>query len=319
MSDIARFYEIRPSLLQKIYREKLSNFSNWDQKAHAEEYLLYAHNIGPFLSIDEVSLSKGELYTYVTNKEAHGKKGTLVASIRGTLSKDIVDVLLKIPIELRNTVKEVTLDMANNMSLSIEQAFPNANKTIDRFHVIKLAMEALQHKRIKERWKAMDEENKSIAKAKKEKVKYVAETFDNGDTPKQLLSRSRYIIAKKPGQWTRTQKERADILFKNYTQIKIAFKHVLHLRAIYLIRDRDIAKRNFLHWIERTQKLGIDEFNTVANTIANKLESILNFFNHRNTNANAESFNAKIKLFRANLRGVTNTAFFLYRLEKLYA
>jgi len=319
MSDIARFYEIRPSLLQKVYREKLSNFSNWQQHAHAEEYLLYPHNIGPFLSIDEVSLSKGELYTYVTNKGAQGKKGTLVASIRGTLSKDIVAVLSKIPLEIRNTVKEVTLDMANNMSLSIEQAFPNAKKTTDRFHVIKLAMEALQHKRVKERWKAMDEENKNIAQAKRKKVKYVQETFRNGDTPKQLLSRSRYIIAKKHGEWTSNQKERADILFDKYPQLKMAYKHVLHLRAIYLIRDRDIAQRNFLIWIERTQKLGIEEFNTVANTISNKLESILNFFDYRNTNANAESFNAKIKLFRANLRGVTNTAFFLYRLEKLYA
>ncbi len=45
----------------------------------------------------------------------------------------------------------------------------------------------------------------------------------------------------------------------------------------------------------------------------------VNFFNNRNTNANAESFNAKIKLFRANLRGVTDTEFFLSRLHKLFA
>ncbi|NQY12092.1 MAG: transposase, partial [Flavobacteriales bacterium] len=44
-----------------------------------------------------------------------------------------------------------------------------------------------------------------------------------------------------------------------------------------------------------------------------------NFFNNRNTNANAESFNAKIKLFRANLRGVSDIKFFLFRLHKLFA
>ncbi|MCF6353476.1 MAG: transposase, partial [Cyclobacteriaceae bacterium] len=32
-----------------------------------------------------------------------------------------------------------------------------------------------------------------------------------------------------------------------------------------------------------------------------------------------ESFNAKIKLFRANLRGVRDTTFFLFRLYKLFA
>ena len=37
------------------------------------------------------------------------------------------------------------------------------------------------------------------------------------------------------------------------------------------------------------------------------------------TNAFAESFNAKIKAFRASLRGVTDIRFFLFRLTKLYA
>jgi transposase len=93
----------------------------------------------------------------------------------------------------------------------------------------------------------------------------------------------------------------------------------MHLRSIYEIKQRNEAKKRFEEWNERTQELEIQEFNTVSNTINNKLETILNFFNHRNTNANAESFNAKIKLFRANLRGVTDTKFFLFRLEKLYA
>jgi len=49
------------------------------------------------------------------------------------------------------------------------------------------------------------------------------------------------------------------------------------------------------------------------------LEKILNFFTNNSTNANAESFNFKIKEFRANLRGVTDVKFFLFRLEKLFA
>ena len=48
-------------------------------------------------------------------------------------------------------------------------------------------------------------------------------------------------------------------------------------------------------------------------------DEILNFYNHRSSNAMAESFNAKIKLFRANLRGVADKRFFLFRIAKLYA
>uniref|UniRef100_UPI00356B6F56 transposase n=1 Tax=Prevotella denticola TaxID=28129 RepID=UPI00356B6F56 len=48
-------------------------------------------------------------------------------------------------------------------------------------------------------------------------------------------------------------------------------------------------------------------------------QTILNFFVNRATNANAESFNAKVKAFRAQFRGVTDIPFFLYRLMKLCA
>ncbi|WP_420836617.1 transposase [Arcticibacter tournemirensis] len=45
----------------------------------------------------------------------------------------------------------------------------------------------------------------------------------------------------------------------------------------------------------------------------------MNFFDNRSTNAAAESFNAKIKAFRATSRGVRDTAFFLFHLANIYA
>lgn len=55
----------------------------------------------------------------------------------------------------------------------------------------------------------------------------------------------------------------------------------------------------------------IKHFNTVVNSLENHLINILNFFNNRNTNANAVSFKSKIKKFRANLRRVNDIDFFL--------
>ena len=37
------------------------------------------------------------------------------------------------------------------------------------------------------------------------------------------------------------------------------------------------------------------------------------------TNASAESFNAKLKAFRATLRGVSDIKYFLFRVAKIYA
>ena len=90
----------------------------------------------------------------------------------------------------------------------------------DRFHVVKLALEALQHLRVKYRWKELDIENNAIEKAKKEVKKYRPFELENGDTPKQLLARCRYILAKKPCDWTTSQQRRAKLLFSRYPELK---------------------------------------------------------------------------------------------------
>ncbi|MEL6536162.1 MAG: DDE transposase, partial [Bacteroidota bacterium] len=73
----------------------------WDQLKHAEDWILFEHNIGPHLSIDETALSQGELYTVLTNKAAKGKKGSLVAMIKGTDADKVVQVLSRIPLNQR--------------------------------------------------------------------------------------------------------------------------------------------------------------------------------------------------------------------------
>uniref|UniRef100_UPI000AAFDB2B transposase n=1 Tax=Crocinitomix algicola TaxID=1740263 RepID=UPI000AAFDB2B len=77
--------------------------------------MIYPHNITHQLSIDETSLSNGELYTVVTSKKAKGKKGTLVAMIKGTRASDVIEILKSIPKQKRNKVQEITLDMAAPM------------------------------------------------------------------------------------------------------------------------------------------------------------------------------------------------------------
>lgn len=346
IANISRYYCVNSKTLNHHYKSKVSGFKEWEQKDHADEYLIFPENIGPFLSIDEVALSKGELYTFVTNKEGFGKRGTVVAVISGTKADDIKNVLEKIDLIYRSQVIEITLDMAKNMESGVKQVFPNATLVIDRFHVVKLSLDALQHIRIKLRWEEMDIENQKIAnikKAKKEREnslkdkpsiekldeinkkyqKTLAEnqmiTFENGDTPKQLLARSRYILAKKEDQWTMNQAERATILFREYPELKTAYHEVLAFRNIYEDKLKDRAKIKMENWINKVQKNEMKDFYSVANTVQNNIENILNFFNHRNTNANAESFNSKIKLFRANQRGVKDTKFFLFRLSKLFA
>lgn len=122
--------------------------------------------MGEYLSIDETSLSHGELYNILTNKKGKGKKGSIVAVIQGTKADNIISIFSKIPLKQRNKVKEITLDMAENMQLIAKRSSPNATLLTNRFHVQKLVMEALQEIRIKHSWEAIDQESEAIEKAK---------------------------------------------------------------------------------------------------------------------------------------------------------
>jgi transposase len=93
----------------------------------------------------------------------------------------------------------------------------------------------------------------------------------------------------------------------------------MEFRNIYEQISKSIAQQMFIRWIKKIHTQEMKDFYTVANTVNNNIENILNFFDNRNTNANAELFNSKIKLFRANQRGVVDVKFFLFRLQKLFA
>ena len=184
-------------LLESQYKNHLSHFRNWEQRAHAEEWMLFEKNIGPYVGLDETALSSGELYTILINKEAKGRKGTIIAMIKGTSVEKVSQVILKLSRRRRFQVREITWDMAPNMARIARLCFPAAKLVIDRFHVQKLAFEAVQEMRIKARWEALDKEMVEITYAKASGQPFVTETFENGDSRKQLLARSRYLLFKK--------------------------------------------------------------------------------------------------------------------------
>jgi transposase len=319
-NSLEKFFHINGDLLGQQYKEHLSDYNTWEQKGHAHEWILFPENMGARLSIDETSLSNGELYTILTNKDAKGRKGAIVAMVEGTTSEKVIGVLNKLPKKSRDRVCEITLDMASSMNLIAKRCFINAEQVIDRFHVQKLAFDALQEIRIAHRWEAINEETNDIENAKADKVEYVPEVLKNGDTKKQLLFRSRYLLFKSPDKWSESQKKRARILFKLYPDIKEAFSLVHSLRCIYNQKHpKNVAIAKLALWFNRVTDSGFKSFNSISATIYSHYDKILNYFNNRSTNASAESFNAKIKSFRASQRGVRDINFFLFRLTKIYA
>lgn len=306
--------------LEEQYRMHLSDFHSWDQLKHASDWILFENNLGQHLSIDETSLSHGELYTVLTNKAGKGKKGALVAMIRGTGYETVKEVLMKIPDSKRLSVKEITLDMAANMEKIAKVCFPKAARVTDRFHVQQLAGDAVQEMRIAIRWKMIEQENKEMELAKEVGKPFKAHVLENGDTPKQLLARSRYLLFKGRSKWTPSQHHRAEILFHRHPELEKAYDLSGELSQIYSqTKEKGIGFTKLAQWYNRVEQAGFESFNTVSRTIQNHYLTILNYFDNRSTNASAEAFNAKIKAFRRQLRGVNNIPYFLFRLSNIYA
>lgn len=92
----------------------------------------------------------------------------------------------------------------------------------------------------------------------------------------------------------------------------------MSLTNIYNARStKNAARLNLAKWFDKVDKLAGNAFQIVVDTFINHYDTILNFFVNRQTNAGAESFNAKVKAFRRQFRGVSDIPFFLFRLSML--
>lgn len=294
--------------------------------------MLFPDNFGKDMSLDETCLSNGEVYTILTNKAAHGGKGALAAMVRGVASDTVSDILKKVPRGIRRRVKSVTTDLSSAMMLTVRTVFPKAMLINDRFHVQQLVTDAIDQMRIGFRWQVLAEENKAIKehRAKRKAVHTRAEKeligewqpvrMENGETKPQIMARSRHIILMHKTKWNTQQQERAAILFCMFPKLEEAYNIYLELVDIFNKKSKPAeARLNLARWYNKVEAFGDDGFSKVVETFENHNATIVNYFQDRLTNASAESFNAKIKAFRTQFRGVGDIKFFMYRLATLYS
>lgn len=348
--SLGLYFKVDGNNLERAYKEHLSGFCNWEQADHAEDWVLLPENIGKRLGIDETMLHK-DLMTFLTNKDGHGKRHTLIAAVRGTKASDVVKVLMQIPQEQREQVEEVTMDFSDSMYAIVTEAFPNATIVIDCFHIIKRCIEAVEELRLKAKRDAQKALNKEKAKFKKKLERLVKNRKDyrkkhpkkykgkkrgrkpqrlnkrfrptmlsNGETVIELLTRSKYLLSVSGDKWTDRQKERAKILFEMFPKIKEAYSLICSLRSIFKNKalGRTEAKDKLHEWYQNVSKCTLREVKAARDAIKCKEDEVLNYFINRSTNAHAESLNSKLKGFRAQLRGVQDLPFFMYRTTKIF-
>lgn len=352
--SLSQTYMINANTFERAYKDTLSGFSTWEQKDHAELWILVPENIGPHIGIDETSFCH-ELYTIVHNKDGHGKKGSIIAIVKGVLPQEVASVLQQIPAELRQKVLTVTMDLSDCMRSIVRMAFPEATVVRDCFHVIKRAGEGIEELRLRFKRDAVKDVNRQKAEFKKylerlakqrrqyrerrkkqgkkpckgkrrgPKPKRLSTRFEparlqNGETLVEALTRCRTQLTKSREKWTDKEETRAKILFEKYPKLKEAYDLVNDLRVIFKNKKltKETAETQFDEWYKKVAKSTLREIKSVKDTIKHYEDEILNYFNNWETNASAESLNSKIKFFRSSLRGVRDIPYFFYRLVMVF-
>lgn len=348
--QIGYTYMINSATFAKRYKDTLSDFKTWKQKNHASEWILLPQNTGKEHGIDETSL-QGELYTIVHNKDAHGRKGAIVAIVKGTNPADVLRVLMQLPEDKRKMVESITMDLSDCMRAIAREAFPEATVIRDCFHVVKRGGEGCEETRLRLKREAVKELNrqktefrkyleglaaqrKAYRKRMKERhgkkwrksrrgrkpmrlnTRFEPPKLANAETLVEALTRCRKQLSMSREKWSVTQEKRAKILFELYQKLEQAYNLTNSLRAIFRNKKltKETAKEKLEEWYEKVAACTLREIKSVRDTIKFYEDEILNYFNGRKTNASAESLNSKIKCFRSQVKGVRDIPFFMYRL-----
>lgn len=152
IKHIAQMYCVNGKYFADLYRNRISGYADRCEQALCCSFYFNAATIGPCMSLDETCLSNGEVWTFLTNKDGHGGKGTLAEAIPGTKSDGIISILTTVMGKsVRRKVLEVTCDLFSVDDadcIGTSEVFYNANVVNDRFHVQQVYNEAVYEIRI---------------------------------------------------------------------------------------------------------------------------------------------------------------------------
>ena len=181
-------------------------------------------------------------------------------------------------------VRVVTCDLSPAFAKGVSEHLPNAERVADRFHVIQLATRQLDRVRSAE------------ARESREK--------------RALLAKTKYIWLRNEASLTEGQAERKRTLSKEHLRTARACAMKEALQAVYDCGARDDAGSELdalCSWIMHSN---VPQMKTVARTIREHRAEILNYFDHRLTNAVLEGMNSVIQSAKRQARGFSNLEYF---------
>lgn len=259
------------SLLRCDEKSLVKIMRHWVNKAVDELDLSDLLN----LAIDETSFKRGHDYVTliidamkrrVVDVEK-GRDGETIAKFTEKLSAKGGDAA---------SIESVTSDMSKSFLPAIAKAFPNAENIIDKFHVKKVLIDALDEVRKAEQKTATD---------------------------KTSLFRGRRLFMIPEARLTTEQSVTLAEMSKRYPKTGRAYRIVAGLDDFYAsrtIEDAETAFRDLYSWMRRCR---LSPMKTAAETLMRHKDKIIAYFKNRLTNAICQGLNSMIQAAKRKARG----------------
>ena len=260
--------------------------TSWDEtwhilrKAVARGKARKAEKLMPRIGIDEKAFRKGQNYiTLIYDLDASTVEA--IADGNGTESGNAC--ISQLSEAQRESVEAISMDMSAAFVKSAKANIPLAETKIvhDRFHVMKLATEAVD--------KVRRGEHRELKK--------------QGDN---RLSRTRYLWLTGQENLSSRQRERFDEVYKQELETGKAWAYKEMLRDLWHHDEESDATTFFKDWYARVIHTKLTPLKKVARTIKERLPNVVSYCTHRITNAVAEGINSKIMSIKRRVGGYRN-------------
>lgn len=320
-------FDFKPKTLYHWYRNYLSDYPDdivtgkWlkdkisivdeqtgEIKSEKPVYIAKPENISDSMTIDDKRIGK-DSFTIMTNQKT-GKIALLVETLKVEELKSAVEYLGVSIVQIQN----ISCDMSPSYLRFCEETFTDATIIIDKFHVIKQVLEAVQGIRIHLKNQLLE----SLPKGKKR-----TEADQKTLSDLELLKRSKYLLMQSESDWNDYQMELMQKVFFRFEKLKTAYELTEEFKRWYhkknCKKSQIVIEKELFSWYELVEKSKLKEFKSIVKMIEKHEQSILNYFQKALTNAKAENLNSKIQRFIINNYGIRDKDFALYRINKYFS
>jgi len=198
--------------------------------------------------------------------------------------------LLRIP--GREHVKNVICDFSPSMRSFAKNFFPNAIVIADKFHLVRLANQAVNLKRLE----IMKDPKSYLVKSRKNPLR------------KMLLMNRKNLHF--------SQKRSLMYVFDRHRELEAFYRVKEMIHEQYRIRGYKRARKALIRITDFRASLKMEGLRSLRRTLMDWREEILNYFKRRVTNGKTEGFNRKAKLIQRSAYGFKK--FENYRLKLIY-